>query len=738
MQSTCSNCGSKTFEVIGTNLTNIYTDKSGSFTFSSWKRKFADIYAPEPLVTVNCSKCKSPRLLYYNREKHLYHQFRPITKSRFLLGLDCPTKLYYQDKQEYPNLDHGNEFVQSLAEGGCQIGKLAKLYYPDGKEISKTGYTNSINETIQHFTKHAVTLFEAAFQHENLFIRADIIIKNGDNIDLIEVKSKSISNNDSSVFTKGNGDPKKEWKSYLFDVAFQKYVLNRALPNYRINSYLMLADKSTEVSVNGLNQQFLIEKSRDGQALVNFTGDRLNPKIGRPILAKVDVNDIVNDILAKLETDSPSELQFENLVKLFSNNYRDDKKIEPILGTKCKKCEFKSEENKSGFKECWEQAAKFSEEDFQKPLTLELWGAYMQDRKDVLIKSGKYFLADLRREDIAPNEKPYTKPGLSHIDRKMLQIKKATKGETDSYWDIQGLAVEFSKFTYPLHFIDFETSAVAIPFTINRSPYEGVAFQYSHHILHENGVIRHQGQYLNSVKGAFPNFDFIRALKSELENDLGTIFRWAPHENTYLNIIHNQLIEYSKKEIPDRDELIQFIQLVSHSKEKSIEKWAGDRDMVDLWDLEKKYYYNPATKGSNSIKDVLPAVLMESTYLQNKYSKPVYGKKHDITSLNFNEVVWIQYDEDGQIINPYHLLPHLFEGVDEERMQTFISDSNLSDGGAAMTAYAKMQFTEMSPEEKILVELGLLKYCELDTLAMVMIFEHWSAHLAKENSRVDG
>ena len=49
----------------------------------------------------------------------------------------------------------------------------------------------------------------------------------------------------------------------------------------------------------------------------------------------------------------------------------------------------------------------------------------------------------------------------------------------------------------------------------------------------------------------------------------------------------------------------------------------------------------------------------------------------------------------------------------------------LRDGGAAMTAYARMQFTEMSDTERDVLRIALLKYCELDTLAMVMIFEAW-------------
>jgi hypothetical protein len=42
-----------------------------------------------------------------------------------------------------------------------------------------------------------------------------------------------------------------------------------------------------------------------------------------------------------------------------------------------------------------------------------------------------------------------------------------------------------------------------------------------------------------------------------------------------------------------------------------------------------------------------------------------------------------------------------------------------------MTAYMKMQFTNMPEVEKEALIQGLLRYCELDTLAMVMIFEAW-------------
>jgi hypothetical protein len=38
--------------------------------------------------------------------------------------------------------------------------------------------------------------------------------------------------------------------------------------------------------------------------------------------------------------------------------------------------------------------------------------------------------------------------------------------------------------------------------------------------------------------------------------------------------------------------------------------------------------------------------------------------------------------------------------------------------------FSKMQFSEMTEQERNAIIRGLLKYCELDTLAMVMIYEH--------------
>ena len=50
----------------------------------------------------------------------------------------------------------------------------------------------------------------------------------------------------------------------------------------------------------------------------------------------------------------------------------------------------------------------------------------------------------------------------------------------------------------------------------------------------------------------------------------------------------------------------------------------------------------------------------------------------------------------------------------------------LADGGAAMMAYAKLQFFNTPEEQRAAIRDSLYKYCELDTLAMVMLWEFWN------------
>ena len=183
-----------------------------------------------------------------------------LTKTKFSTALQCPTKLYYSDNKLYTNTQNDDKFLLALAEGGFQVGTLAKYYYSGGHDIKSLDQKKCIEETRELLLNDKVIIYEAAIQFENYFIRIDILIKDGNNINLIEVKAKSYTSKDK--FYTSKGFITTSWRPYINDVAFQNWVLEQAMPETNITPYLMLADKNKQTTINGLNQFFKIKKNR--------------------------------------------------------------------------------------------------------------------------------------------------------------------------------------------------------------------------------------------------------------------------------------------------------------------------------------------------------------------------------------------------------------------------------------------------------------------------------------------
>ncbi|NLE34148.1 MAG: DUF2779 domain-containing protein [Bacteroidales bacterium] len=649
---------------------------------------------------------------------------RYLTKSRFKLALDCPAKLFYTGKRQYPDTSENDAFLEALAEGGYQVGALAKCYYPGGKEVPERGYDIPLQKTNELLAKNNVVIFEAAFRYRNLFIRADIIDKKGNNVDLIDVKSKSFDGSSQRDMLSKKGYIDSGWRDYLYDVAFQKYVITMAHPELNVHAWLMLADKNSVATVNGLNQRFQLKTVEDERTVVEIVGDVSPEALGDEILIRVCVDELAEMIFNGTDSPEPVSQSFTDYIHYLADKYERDEKIVFPIHKECKECEYQAtaEEEKegklSGLKECWSAQLGWDEKMFQEPWILEIWDFRSKEK---LMERGIYLMRDMRQGDIG-DMKPGAGGGLNRTERQWLQVQKAVDNDTSPFIDVEGLRQEFRSFVYPLHFIDFETSMVAIPFHRGRRPYEQIAFQFSHHVVHADMTIEHKGQYLCEKVGMFPNFEFVRQLKSELEHDDGSVFRYAAHENTVLNQIRIQLGVASLGEVPDKAELIAFIESITHQDDRT-----GRRDMIDLLKLVRSYYYHPAMGGSNSLKYVLPAVLASSEYLQSKYAPAVYGRHSAIRSLNFDDGwIWIRKDDRGEVVNPYNLLPPLFDGIDNEQIDQFLMKSNIREGGAAMTAYARMQFTSMTDQERFAIIKGLLKYCELDTFAMVLLWDYWN------------
>jgi hypothetical protein len=159
---------------------------------------------------------------------------RYLTKSRFKLALECPTKLYYAaESNSYFDKNKDNDFLQALADGGNQVGELAKFkYHPnpvgDAITVETLQYEEALSQTNAKLRGPGrVVVAEAALFHEPYFVRVDILIRDQDakTIDIIEVKSKSVDDETVAArFKSKKGDFDSEWLPYLYDVTFQAEV----------------------------------------------------------------------------------------------------------------------------------------------------------------------------------------------------------------------------------------------------------------------------------------------------------------------------------------------------------------------------------------------------------------------------------------------------------------------------------------------------------------------------------
>lgn len=648
---------------------------------------------------------------------------RYLTKSRFKLGLQCPTKLFYTRKEDtYPNQTLADPFLAALAEGGFQVGEYAKCLHKGCVDVTTLNSDDAANETNKLLENDKVTISEAAFRYKNFLVRVDLIVKNGNEIQLKEVKAKSFSLADEDSFLNKDGSISSEWQEYLYDIAFQHYVVTNAFPGFHVTSFLTLSNKDASCPTDGLNQKFRISRDDSNRKGIRVSSTLNGDDLKSPLIMDIPVDEIIQQIYQNWGVNEPRNRSFIEEIQYLSDIYENDQKSTPQIGSHCKKCEFRcsdEDENlgkKSGFKECWSQTLGWKNDDFTVPSVLDLWASR---KKDKFIEEEKYKIKDLDIDDVDP--KPDKKLGLSSSQRQWLQVEKIKNNDESVFIDIEGLRAEFSKWRYPLHIIDFETATVPIGFNKGQAPYSAIVFQFSHHTIDENWAVKHDGQFLSMEPGKFPNFDLVRELKKQLDSDNGTIFMYSAHENSCLNAVYRQL---KNSQEPDRDLLCDFIKTITYSTSSSAEKWAGDRKMVDQLELVKRFYFSPWCNGSNSIKQILPSVLRESDFLKVKYSNPNYGSVGGMKSLNFENWTWLDV-VDGEVQDPYKKLPKLFLDANKHDLDLLTEDDELNNGGAALTAFARMQFSEMSDYERGELKTALLKYCETDTMACVMLLEAW-------------
>jgi len=218
--------------------------------------------------------------------------------------------------------------------------------------------------------------------------------------------------------------------------------------------------------------------------------------------------------------------------------------------------------------------------------------------------------------------------------------------------------------SYPIYFIDYESFNPAIPMYDKYMPYDQMPFQYSLHIKTDPQAPIIHKEFIETEK-VDPSINMIEQMQKDI-GDKGSIIIWSKFERTQNNSMKRRYPQYSD--------------LIENMNNR-------------LWDLmeifSKNWYLHPDFRGSYSIKKILPVLVPELTY-----------KKMAISDGSMAMTKWVQM---------------------------------VYGGGITATTYAESEEDESEPvdieqikvekEQKDKIKNDLLRYCELDTLAMVRILD---------------
>lgn len=217
---------------------------------------------------------------------------KTISKSKYLAYKTCPKSLWLLLNK--PELAKEDPTAQKHIDDGKEVGALAKKYFEGTvdttslKENGELDIANMLALTTRYLLEEKKTIAEASFSQDGLFCSVDLLRKDDDGYDIIEVKATTHVE-----------------KEHIIDSAFQKYVLEKR--GLKINN----------VYVMHLNNDY----RRHGELKLNELF----------VLERVDINELFIETYTQMDLDV-------SLIRSISNMEK-----EPIqeLDTPCKSCPFK-------------------------------------------------------------------------------------------------------------------------------------------------------------------------------------------------------------------------------------------------------------------------------------------------------------------------------------------------------------------------------------------------------------
>lgn len=318
--------------------------------------------------------------------------------------------------------------------------------------------------------------------------------------------------------------------------------------------------------------------------------------------------------------DKQDEIKYNiDFINEYMEEHNGDNEPEKEIGEQCfnpRSCDF------------WDYCTK----DLPKPNVFDLKGGMWTSTKFKKYYNGTISFEDLQNDKLGPKY-------LEQIDFELNDREPKIEKEPIKEF--------LSTLKYPLYFIDYESFNPAIPEYEGTRPYQQIPFQYSLHIIREEGAPLEHEEFLAEVDDCNLIRHFAKSMIGALPDDGSVIVYNRTFEESQVNKKLAEMYPDLKNEI--------------------------ERINGNIIDIKKPFsarnYYVKEMAGSASLKDVLPALYPNDSELS--------------------------YDELELVHN----------------------------GGQASRAF--LSLNGKTPEEQKSIREALLKYCELDTLAMVKIWERF-------------
>jgi hypothetical protein len=193
------------------------------------------------------------------------------------------------------------------------------------------------------------------------------------------------------------------------------------------------------------------------------------------------------------------------------------------------------------------------------------------------------------------------------------QLRAYRTGQT--IIDSDAIAKELGDLTFPLHFIDYETFASALPLFSGYSPYDQIPLQYSVHIVGSPDEEPIHRDFLHTGRGD-PTGDFLDSLREHV-SPFGSVIAWNKAFECYVND--------------------SVARRCSRESEYMIDLNDRFYDLMDIF--SKQYFVHKDLCGSVSIKTVLPVLAPELSYSKLGI--------HDgaVASLTWSKIISGEVDE---------------------------------------------------------------------------------------------